>query len=327
MKHYSQLSHSEREEIALLAKLGQGPALISRALGRNRSTISRELKRNRTAKGTYTATHAQGKALSRRAKPSRLDQDEALRVYVEQRLMDGWSPEAIAGWLKAGAEDLSYINHESIYRYIYSIPGRAMKLYQYLFQRKKRRRPPKARKSKDRIPNRTSIHERPQSIDDKRNIGDWEADYMIFKNHQPLLVLHERKSRLVLAVKLFGRSAAETIAALMAKFKKLGKAMASSVTFDNDTGFALHHHLTKRLNIKTFFCDAYASWQKGGVENSNGRLRRWLPKRMDLGAVSEQDIDDIVMSMNLTPRRCLGFKTPLQALLENDKRKIKLKFA
>ena len=327
MKHYKQLSHDEREEIAALAKLGQGPALISRALGRDRSTISRELKRNRTAKGSYTATHAHGKALSRRAKPSRLDQDEALRTFVEQRLMDGWSPEQIAGWLRGGNEELSFINHESIYRYIYSKDGMAQKLYRYLFQRKKRRRALKARRSRDRIPNRTSIHARPQAIEEKRNIGDWEVDYMIFKNHQPLLVLHERKSRVVLAVKLFGRSAAETISALMAKFKRLGKSLAGSVTFDNDTGFALHHHLKKMLNIDTYFCDAYASWQKGGVENSNGRIRRWLPKRMDLSAVTEEEIDDIVMTMNLTPRRCLGYKTPLQALLESNTRSIQLKFA
>ena len=274
-----------------------------------------------------SATHAHGQARARRAKPSRLDQDTALRTFVEQRLMDGWSPEAIAGWLKAGNEALNYINHESIYRYIYSKAGQAMKLYCYLFQRKKRRRALKARTSKDRIPNRTSIHDRPQEIEDKLTIGDWEADYMIFKNRQPLLVLHERKSRLVLAVKLFGRSAAETIAAMIAKFKTLGKARAKSVTFDNNTGFALHHLLTQRLDIKTFFCDAYASWQKGGVENSNGRIRRWLPKRTNLAKVTEQEIDDIIMTMNLTPRRCLGFKTPLQVMMQSANKHLKLKFA
>ena len=176
MRHYKQLNHSEREEIALRSQQGQGPALISRALGRSTSTISRELKRNRTAKGSYTATHAHGKALSRRAKPSRLDQDETLRTFVEQRLMDGWSPEQIAGWLRGGNEGLSFINHESIYRYVYSKAGQTMKLYQYLSQRKKRRRALKARKSRDRIPNRISIHYRLQDIEEKRNIGDWEAD-------------------------------------------------------------------------------------------------------------------------------------------------------
>ena len=143
-----------------------------------------------------------------------------------------------------------------------------MKLFQYLFQRKKRRRAIKARKSRDRIPNRTSIHNRPQEIEEKQTIGDWEADYMIFKNHQPLLVLHERKSRFELAVKLLGRSAAETIAALMAKFKKLGKARAKTITFDNDTGFTLNYYLTQRLGIKTYFCDAYASWQKGAASRT-----------------------------------------------------------
>ena len=99
------------------------------------------------------------------------------------------------------------------------------------------------------------------------------------------------------------------------------------MTFDNDTGFALHHLLTQRLDIKTFFCDAYASWQKGGVENSNGRIRRWLPKQTDLAKVTEQEIDDIIMTMNLTPRRCLGFKTPLQAMMQSANKHLELKFA
>lgn len=327
MKHYKQLSQIEREEIALLKSQGQGPTRIARSLKRDKSTISRELRRNATAKGTYTASHAQGKAQMKRARPSKLDQGEELRTYVDQRLMEGWSPQIIAGWLKKNNETLSYINHESIYCHVYGEKGQASQFYKHLFQRKKKRRPHKARRSKDRIPDRVSIHHRPQAIDNRENIGDWEADYMIFKNHQPLLVLHERKSRVVLAVKLFGRSAAETIAALTAKLAKLGKGLAKSVTFDNDTGFSLHRHLTDRLGIKTYFCDAYASWQKGGVENSNGRLRRWLPKRRDLSKVSEKEIDTIVMTMNLTPRRCLDFKTPLQVLLENDSQKLELKFA
>jgi IS30 family transposase len=327
MKRYRQLSFSEREEIALLHAQGFGPTFIGRALGRSVSTISRELRRNCTAKGCYFATHAARKRLGRCRRPSLLCLDEKLRIFVIERLSEGWSPQCIAGWLGAGNESLQIISHETIYAFIYAAANKAEKLWRYLFQRKARRRSPTARRSKDRIAGRVSIHDRPQSIDERAEFGHWEADYMIFKNHQPLLVLHERKSKITLAAKLCGRGAAETISTLLAKFKAMAKGLRGSVTFDNDTGFALHHLLTSTLNIKTYFCDAYASWQKGGVENANGRLRYWLPKGMDLEQVSHQDIDDIILSYNLTPRRCLNWKTPLQVLAQSNNTELNLTFA
>jgi IS30 family transposase len=117
-----------------------------------------------------------------------------------------------------------------------------------------------------------------------------------------VLVLHERKSRVTLAAGLAGKTAAETISVILAVFAK-------SITFDNDTAFAKHALLRTVRAMTTWFCDAYASWQKGGVENANGRLRRWLPRQIDIDQVSDEEIQDIVITANLTPRKCLGFKT------------------
>jgi len=118
-----------------------------------------------------------------------------------------------------------------------------------------------------------------------------------------VLVLHERKSRVTLAARLAGKTAAETISVMLAVFGRINPALRKSVTFDNDTAFAQHALLRTMRDMTTWVCDAYASWQKGGVENANGRLRRWLPRQIDIDKVSDEEIRDIVLTANLTPRR------------------------
>nr|WP_244574647.1 IS30 family transposase [Cohaesibacter sp. ES.047] len=129
------------------------------------------------------------------------------------------------------------------------------------------------------------------------------------KRTRPVLVIHERKSRVTLAARMTGKSAAETVSVMMSIFRRLDPALRKSVTFDNDTTFAQHSLLRSMFNMTTWFCDAYASWQKGGVENANGRLRRWLPRDFDIDAMDDEELQDIIFTMNLTPRKCLGFKT------------------
>ena len=143
--------------------------------------------------------------------------------------------------------------------------------------------------------------------------GHWEGDLIICKCARPVLVLHERKSRVTLAARLTGKTAAETISAMLAVFGRIDPQLRRSITFDNDTAFAQHGLLRTMRDMTTWFCDAYASWQKGGIENANGRLRRWLPRHLDIDRTSDQDIQEIVLTTNLTPRKCLGFKTPFQA--------------
>ena len=115
---------------------------------------------------------------------------------------------------------------------------------------------------------------------------------------------------MTLAARLAGKTAAETISVMLAVFARIEPALRKSITFDNDTAFAQHALLRTMRAMTTWFCDAYASWQKGGVENANGRLRRWLPRQIDIDQVSAEEIQDIVITANLTPRKCLGFKTP-----------------
>ena len=138
---------------------------------------------------------------------------------------------------------------------------------------------------------------------------------MICRN-KPILVLQERKTRYLLGVKLEGRKADEVVNAIIEAFQGFDNNLLKTITFDNDMGFAQHRILQEKLDISTWFCDAYASWQKGGVENANGWLRRELPRKIDLDKLTHQDLNDTIQAYNLTPRKCLNFKTPLQAMLQ-----------
>ena len=124
-----------------------------------------------------------------------------------------------------------------------------------------------------------------------------------------------------------GKSAAETISAMLAVFGRIDPHLRRSITFDNDTAFAQHALLRTMRDMTTWFCDAYASWQKGGIENANGRLRRWLPRHLDIDRTSDQDIQEIVLTTNLTPRKCLGFKTPFQALIAELGKDVQIRFS
>src|ERR671933_26692 len=185
----------------------------------------------------------------------------------------------------------------------------------------------RARQPRSTIAERRSIHDRPEDVQARKEAGHWEGDLLICRRTRPVLVLKERKTRFVLAARLAGKSAAETVAIMMAVFRRLDPRLRSSITFDNDTAFARHGLLASACAMTTWFCDAYASWQKGAVENANGRLRRDLPRDLDLDALSDAELQEIVLSHNLTPRKCLGFLTPLQALLNELGRDVQIRFA
>jgi IS30 family transposase len=328
MPSYSHLSSDEREQIAVLAASGQSIGSIAGALGRAKSTISRELNRNRLPRGRYSPRHADGAYMLRRQRNAMIELDPALGRFVRDRLAEGWSPEQISGWLKAANEPrLQVVCHETIYAFLYRAGQKAEQLWRYLTRRRRTRRPLRARRSRDLIKNKASIHDRPEAAENRQEAGHWEADLIICRRTRPVLVLHERKSRVTLAARLTGKTAAETVSVMMSVFRRLDPAVRKSVTFDNDTTFAQHGLLRSMFNMTTWFCDAYASWQKEGVENANGRLRRWLPRNMDIDALDDEDLQEIVFTANLTPRKCLGYKTPFQALLADLGKDVKISFA
>ena len=328
MPAYSHLLDEERDQIAVMRAAGRSICAIARALQRAKSTVSRELRRNALSSGRYSPLHAAGAYQLRRRREAILEKDQKLRTFVCDRLAEGWTPEQIAGWLKAGNErGLRALGFEAIYAFIYRAARKGEFLWRYLTRRHKRRRPRRARPSRDTIKDRTSIHDRPKDIEARADIGHWEGDLIICKRTRPMLVLHERKSRVTLAARLTGKTAAETISVMLAVFGRINPALRKSITFDNDTAFAQHTLLRTMRDMATWFCDAYASWQKGGVENANGRLRRWLPRHIDIDRLSDEEIQDIVITANLTPRKCLGFKTPFQGILKELGKDVQIRFS
>ena len=313
MLTYCHLQISEREEISRGLAARESITSIARRLGRSRKTISQEIHRNCQADGIYSPHQAQSAYRERRQKQSILERDIDLQTFVADCLHEGWSPEQINGRLGLQpAAGFRVISFETIYRYIYSPAAKALMLWNELMQRHKKRGKNRALVPKNTIKGRVSIHERPEVVNNRSEYGHWEADYMICAKHQPVLVLHERKSKFTRIFKLSGRTAAETISSIQNALKVVTKSLRKSMTFDNDQGFALHQNLTKMFGMKTWFCDAYASWQKGGVENTNGRLRRWLPNATDLTQISNQAFKEIEIAYNSVPRKCLGYRTPAE---------------
>jgi IS30 family transposase len=322
------LTLEERERLAASKAEGLSLRAIARGLGRAASTVSRELRRNAPPKGGHLPVHAEGCYRERRQRQAVLERDAKLGRSVRERLLEGWTPERIAGWLKRGEErGLRAVAAETIYAFLHRPGQKAEKLWKLLPRGRARRGRRRARQPRGTIAERRSIHDRPAEVQEREEAGHWEGDLLICKRTRPGLVLKERETRFVLAARLAGKSAAETVAVMMAVFRRLDPRLRASVTFDNDTAFARHGLLASACSMATWFCDAYASWQKGAVENADGRLRRDLPRDLDLAALGDAELQEIVLTHDLTPRKCLGFLTPLQALLGELGRDVRIRFA
>ena len=206
MRSYWHLSEDERDQIGVLRAAGRSMGAIARALGRAKATISRELQRNALPSGGYSPLHAAGAYQLRRRREAILEREAALRLFVGDRLAEGWTPEQISGWLKSGNEPrLRAIGCETIYAFIYRTAQKAAAWWRYLTRRHKRRRPRRARASRYSIKDRASIHDRPKTIEGRGEARHWEGDLIICKRTRPVLVLHERKSRVTLAARLTGK--------------------------------------------------------------------------------------------------------------------------
>jgi len=302
-KQYHHLCRAERDEIYRFLKDDISRREIGKRLGRSVATISREIRRNGGHLG-YLPDTAQTTARRRRTRGSfKIDRYPELKSALLEGLHRRWSPEDIAHTCY-GKQTFC---HETIYRYIYHSPW-AIKfgLYQFLWREKPRRSKRRYRKSRSKIPHRTSIHERSEHINTRHHYHHWEADLVHFKKQKHnLITAIERKSRFLLVVNNPDGKNAANVA------RRLGEAIApyapKSITLDNGLEFAAH----QSLPAKTFFCDPYSSWQKGSVEHANGRIRRWLPKSYD-GPITQNMLDTIAKILNNKPRKILGWKTPAQ---------------
>jgi IS30 family transposase len=305
----------ERCEIARRHRGGETLRQIAANMDRAPSSIARELARNDSAQG-YVPAYAQQQTQARRWTGSKLLRDPLLQAEVLQRLAAGASPQAVSGRLKR-ERGQSVISHESIYRFIATQIARTNDYsWRHYLPKAKYKRGWRGRKGGSpvsHIQQRVPIAERAVSIQTRYQAGHWEADLMLFSQYgQAVLALHERKSRLTMIVRQPSKEAMPMAQTLTALLSPVPARLRRTITFDNGTEFAYHYRLHQPLNIKTFFCDPHAPWQKGGVENAIGRLRRDLPRKTNLDTLNDDDLLQIARRYNHIPRKCLDYQTPAE---------------
>ena len=299
-------------ELSILWKRGYSQKDIAVTLGVSPSSISRELRRNSSQKGIYNFRNAQHKAYVRRKyskfEGMKIRNVEGLEGYIKEKLLSDWTPEQISGRLKQESGE-TVISFKSIYKWVYTVWGQ-----QFADCMPSKRKKPKRRKKKKQkfelIKGRIFIEKRPEIINKRSRLGDFEGDTLGKpRNTSGVLTgIIDRKSRY-----FFARKVKSLKDSMQDGFKKILPAKAKSITLDN--GVENIHY--KILETDTYFCRPYSSWQKGAIENTFQRLRRFIPKKADLKNYSQENIDLIVKRMNNTPRKCLGFKTPAEVFKDH----------
>lgn len=312
----------EREQIETWLRWGRKKKWIAERLNRDYSIIKREIKRNSGEHLPYIANDAQHFAERRKKKTNKRKlekwQNEKLTEYVKELLEDGWSPEEIAGRLieypPKGLEQCKdkTVSYESIYNWIYEGEGRFGGLYKKLRRKQKIRQRRFSRKNqvKTNIKNRVSILERPGVVAKRERIGDWETDSIIFSGTSILSVQQERKTKLCRIHKCEDKTAIRSEEALRDSIESLPANLWLTITRDNGSENVLHHE----TEVPSFFCDTYCSWQKGGVENLNGLIREYFPKKSNLDKVEESYVYAIQEKLNNRARKALNYLTPNEVL-------------
>src|SRR3954463_4169161 len=293
---------------------------IAARLGRHPSTIHRELGRNRFRDGDrgfcgYFPLNAQDLARRRRQRRRKLAADPALREHVVERLQAGWSPQQIARRLKTEqTDDGASVCHETIYRHVYGPEGRRDGLYRHLPKARRRRGSRYGRRPRSAsIPRERWIENRPAEVGDREAFGHWEADLLIFrKEHGKANVtsLVGRKSRFTFLLPNEDKRSAAVVAGIADALRPLPGDARRTITFDRGGESAGYAVLDRDLAVEAYFCGPHSPWQKGGVENLNGRARRFLPRESPPEALGRIRLHLLADRLNDTPRRCLGYRPP-----------------
>ena len=330
-KKYKHLNLEEREKLFALHNLEVSFREIGKILSRPASTISRELKRNKTGVGRktneyltfkYLPCKAQRKAIKRGVKQRTKAplKEPLIFVYVREHLRKPylWSPEIIAGRLKRDYPDKS-ITKETIYRYIYAKKNRRYKLWEYLTLTRKKRMITFGRKVRHngKIPNAASIDLRPVEVGLRTSVGHWETDNVIGKitDKNALSVTVERLTRFTI-MSLTNKTSFGKTNVVVNGLINFPQDLRLTITSDNGLEMVRHEEIAKILDLKIYFCHAYHSWEKGTVENTNGKIRRFIPKGESLDCYTSEEIKIIEWHLNNTPKKCLDYLTPYEKMAE-----------
>jgi IS30 family transposase len=314
------LTLSEREEISRGIVAGQSLRSIAASLGRAPSTVSREINRN-DGRRCYRANSADQAAWDRahRPKTCKLAEHPELASIVAEKLQLQWAPRQIAGWLKhTYPDDETYqVSHETIYKTLFIQARGALKkeLLQHLRKTRAMRRSRHHTQKTDnhgRITGAVSIRERPASVEDRAVPGHWEGDLIMGSNNSQIATLVERHTRYVMLVRVPGKDTKTVINALIKHAHKLPRELYKSLTWDRGKEMADHQRFSLDTDIKVYFCDPQSPWQRGSNENTNGLLRQYFPKGMDLSNVHQNRLNAVARRLNERPRETLNFRTPAE---------------
>ncbi|MBU1131044.1 IS30 family transposase [Patescibacteria group bacterium] len=310
---YQHFKQSDRDEISILLKKGYSHRDIARAIGKNHSSVSREIKTN-SARDAYDPRKAQTKARLKRRMSKyqgmKIVDNPNLEIKVAVGLMANWSPEEVAGRIAYLNNGQAVISAKSVYKFCYS--SRGQYLCKYLpHQRYHPKKRQTIKIAKTIIPNRVFIDFRPDIVAEQKRFGDFEGDTLGRPKYEQETFVGavERKSLFLPGLKAARlKYSMDGLKDVLSPHQKIVKSM----TLDNGVENAKY----EKLNVETFFCHPYSSWEKPIIENTFGRLRRFIPKRASLANYSQEQISAIIEMMNNTPRKKLGYKTPKEVFNE-----------
>jgi IS30 family transposase len=324
-RNYHHLSRAERETIMRMRDRRISVGKIATELRRHPATIYRELRRNFYHDDDpyfrgYFGRVANDKAASRRVRGGKVGRNPRLAGRIVEHLVQCWTPEQIAGRLRLDEADPVTVCHETIYQFVYGVEGRQLGLWNHLPRQRKARRRRYARKPRGlNIPLANTIAERPKEIGERNQFGHWEGDLIAFRKEfgkANLTSLVERRSRYIVLAHNPSRHSKGVMTGIEHHLGTLPQTLRQSITFDRGTEFAAFATLKQSLGVTSYFCKPSAPWQKGSVENSNGRIRRFLPLDTNIAALPDVDLVALTQRLNDTPRKCLGFRTPAEVLRE-----------
>lgn len=321
------ITYFERQIIESGIRCNKSVRAIARSLNRDHRVLQREVNRNSGDILLYTAVSAQRIHESRQKKKNKKKlerlENKDLKKYIIEKIKEDWSPEQIAGVLKEHKPkevNNKRISHESIYQYIYNGQGKYEYLYPHLRKKKRKRQKRRSRKNREKclIPDKISIHERPNEINTRSVTGHWESDTLEGKKSvkDAISVQYERKLQLAKLNKIQNMTADETENALRKTIDSVPGYACLSFTLDNGKEGANHAKIRNEYNIDTYHCDPYKSWQKGGVENLNGLIRQYIPKSTDMSVLTDEYVYYVQERLNNRPRKSLNYLTPNQAFAQ-----------
>ena len=314
MQYYNRLSLEERENINHYLELGVSITKIAEHLNRSKSTISREIKRG-SINSNYCPIYSEERFISGLSRNKALFLDNNLRDFVIDKIVNcRWSPAAISGRIKAFSDLKLKASYETIYKFVFSPEGLSLNLPSYLKRKKKVRGFYHRKAKRNTIIDLIPIATRPEYINNRSEFGHFEADLLIISGAKGtnIISIIERKTRWSKLIYNQSKGSNPVISKINSTLGILSEQF-KSITFDRGKEFAKHHELP----AKTFFCNPHSPWQKGAVENLNGRIRALLPKNSSVRGVSTSHIDWIENIINNTPLKVLGYLTPLEALYKN----------